>query len=708
LTGLPVGSLLPVAAGLACIALAVAVLVRRPLSRLEWSFAFGMLAFAVQSAAAWALLAGTAITGDPGPWLQLHGVAALAAPLLWGVFVAALTHRQAAIPTGWRGAMVAASGLVVAGAAVLVTGELFRFPPVSGPFEIAAVEPLGVYLAVLEILLSVAILAGLEAALRSAGVQARGRVKFLALGLGGIFLVRFYLASQLGAFRIITADSLMIGAATLLVATALMAVGIARERLRDVELTISRALLYRSVVVSVLGVYLLAVGVLAWLLNYLQIPEQAFWGSLVIFVSALLLALVLLSDRVRWRVKRFVELNLYRSKYDYREHWVAFTKRMASLVTVDEIGPQLLEALTEAVGSTRAALYLADAPGGPCRAVATLDLPASPGGVLADAPLVGRLREARDPIVLDGGADPALPAELTGAFGEGSVALPLVWRGTLTGFILLGPERTGLGYGPEDLLFMATIGEQAAGSIATAHMSEALARTREFDAFHRLTSYVIHDVKNSVSALSLLARNALTYFDDPEFQQDSIRTLSRTVERMTRLLGKLGSPGKAAELTLEPVDLAALVDEAVRPLRADARLTVLTDTRPIPLVPADAEALLQALQNLVKNAAEAIPGAGTVTVAVEGTEGAVVVSVTDTGPGMSEEFMRTSLFTPFRSSKDGGWGIGLFQARDIIEQHGGMIAVTSTPGRGTTFRVRLPVAGDTVAGVSGAWREGPA
>jgi signal transduction histidine kinase len=70
--------------------------------------------------------------------------------------------------------------------------------------------------------------------------------------------------------------------------------------------------------------------------------------------------------------------------------------------------------------------------------------------------------------------------------------------------------------------------------------------------------------------------------------------------------------------------------------------------------------------------------------------------------------MRTSLFTPFRSSKDGGWGIGLFQARDIIQRHGGMIAVTSTPGRGTTFRVRLPVAGEAVAGMSGAWREGPA
>ena len=116
--------------------------------------------------------------------------------------------------------------------------------------------------------------------------------------------------------------------------------------------------------------------------------------------------------------------------------------------------------------------------------------------------------------------------------------------------------------------------------------------------------------------------------------------------------------------------------------------------RPVPPVSADPEALLLALQNLVKNAAEAIAGRGTVTVAVDRAEDSAIVSVTDTGPGMSEEFVRTSLFTPFRSTKDGGWGIGLFQARDIIERHGGTIAVTSTPGLGTTFRVRLPIADD--------------
>jgi putative PEP-CTERM system histidine kinase len=339
--------------------------------------------------------------------------------------------------------------------------------------------------------------------------------------------------------------------------------------------------------------------------------------------------------------------------------------------------------------------------------VASVGIPASTVGVRIDAPLIASLRGAREPIGLGGGADAGLPSGLADDFGEGSVALPLVWRGSLAGFIMVGPERTGMAYGPEDLLFMATIGEQAAGSIATARMSEALARTREFDAFNRLTSYVIHDVKNSVAALSLLARNALTHFDDREFQRDSIRTLSRTVERMKALLGKLGSSSvRTVELAVEPVDLAVLLEEAVQPLRADARIQVVIDFRPVPSVSADPEALLQAFQNLVKNAAEALSGPGTVTISLDRVEDAVVVSVADTGPGMSEDFVRTSLFAPFRSTKDGGWGIGLFQVRDIIERHGGTISVASTPGQGTMFRVRLPDVGREGARIAaGAGRD---
>jgi signal transduction histidine kinase len=99
------------------------------------------------------------------------------------------------------------------------------------------------------------------------------------------------------------------------------------------------------------------------------------------------------------------------------------------------------------------------------------------------------------------------------------------------------------------------------------------------------------------------------------------------------------------------------------------------------------------VQNLVSNAAQSITGNGTVTLTTSRRDGCVVLSVTDTGCGMSEEFVRKSLFSPFRTTKKGGWGIGLYQAKGIVEAHGGTIEVSSAEGTGTTFRVSLPVAG---------------
>ena len=133
--------------------------------------------------------------------------------------------------------------------------------------------------------------------------------------------------------------------------------------------------------------------------------------------------------------------------------------------------------------------------------------------------------------------------------------VPLRWRDELTGFLLIGPERTGVSYTIEDLEFMATVGEQAAGAIVTARLSESLAQSREFEAFHRLTSFVIHDLKNSISALSLLSDNALKNVDDPEFQRDAIKTVAKTADRMKVLLRRLSSAPESAALRIEPVDL---------------------------------------------------------------------------------------------------------------------------------------------------------
>jgi len=123
--------------------------------------------------------------------------------------------------------------------------------------------------------------------------------------------------------------------------------------------------------------------------------------------------------------------------------------------------------------------------------------------------------------------------------------------------------------------------------------------------------------------------------------------------------------------------------------------------RVIITVPDGAEAVLdrrqigRVLVNLLVNAREALGGPGTIgvrAISVSGADGAreAVIEVSDTGRGMSEEFMRTRLFKPFSTTKKGGLGVGLAQSRGIVEAHGGTIDARSRPGEGTVFTLRVP------------------
>ncbi len=668
--------------------LGVLAVARPPRSVLRWSFAAGMAGFAAEALAAFVLIGQTDTPDTRLVWLKATQIASLLLLLPWGVFVATLAGRSSPDLSRNVRLGLGTGGLVVAASAVAVAYlPAFQVADVAGSFYAARVDVVGRLAVIAQLVVTVALLAGLEAALRASRRDARWRIKYLVLGLGGILLARFYFLSQTALFNVWMASYVIAGAATLLIGNIAIAASMVRDRL-GVELAVSREVLYRSVVVGALGVYLFAVGALGWLLNRLGVAEELFWGSVVVFVSALGLAAVLLSEAVRWRVKRFLARHFYRSKYDYREQWVNFTKRLGSLVTLEELAPQLLGAVVDTVGARAGVLYLKDGRHGGHHPTTAVGIRRPAQALTEDHPVLAALAR-RTPLVLEN--DPGggwLEPMVAQAFPEGTVVVALGWRGELTGFLLIGPEQTGASYTPEDLEFMATVGEQAAGLIVTARLSENLAQSREFEAFHRLTSFVIHDLKNAISALFMLSQNAQNYFDDPEFQRDALRTVAKTVDRMKALIGRLSSAPEAAALRIEPVDLAALALEAARPIVKNDRISLVKNLAPL-MAPADAEALLKVIQNLVMNAIQSIDGKGTVTLRTYEEDGQAVLSVTDTGCGMSEEFVRKSLFAPFRSTKKSGWGIGLYQAKGIVEAHGGCIEVASKEGVGTTFTVKL-------------------
>jgi putative PEP-CTERM system histidine kinase len=684
-------ALVPTLAALSSLLLAVAVVGRRRWGRVEAMFALGMLGFALEAAGV--LLHTMAQRPEEAArWLNLvHGVALLV-PVPWALFVIAL----GAVPAAWRWITAIGAGSALAAIAWSILLPPYHVVDGAGLGRVALLSTTGYYGVVLQLLTTVGVLGGLEACLRTANRDTRWRVKYLLLGLGGIFLVRFYFLSDALLFNVSRPEHQLAQTATVFVGNLVIAVSLVRGRLRGMEMTVSRHVLYRSIVVGAAGSYLFLVGALGWMLSWLGVPEMLFWGPLAVFVSALALAAVLLSDDVRWQVKRFFVRHFYRSKYDYRDQWTSFTKRLGSLLTLDELAPQLLAAVAEATGARKAALYLLDDRDGAYSMATTLGLEEPAPRLPADSPLLAAARTGRGPIILhDGSRHPWEgfhgPDGLT-TFCDVAVVVPLAWQGRLVGIMLLGPERTGAPYGVEDVEFLATVSEQAAGRIVTASVSERLARSREFEAFHRLTSFIIHDVKNAVSALSLLTRNALHNFDDRDFQRDAITTLSRTVSRMEALLGRLSAPPDIHHLQFAPVDLGELAVATAMPLVDRSRVTLVRELEPVPNVRGDADALERVLQNLVTNAVEAMDGDGQLAIRTGLRDGMIACSMSDTGCGMPAEFIKRSLFVPFQSTKKGGWGIGLYQAREIVMALGGRIEVWSEEGRGATFTILLPPA----------------
>jgi putative PEP-CTERM system histidine kinase len=354
---------------------------------------------------------------------------------------------------------------------------------------------------------------------------------------------------------------------------------------------------------------------------------------------------------------------------------------------LDSLVPELLRSVSEAIGAPKVLLYLQDDRDGQLHLAGsiggsglgpTLDvnpndfLPAK-GGRQAWPPEQWASRRPSG-----NGSRTAVGRPLATAGIAALVALP--WHGRLLGLLLVGAERTGEPYSPEDLELLATVGEQAAAVVAGAQVSERLAQSRAFEAFHRLTSFVVHDLKNAVSALSMLSRNALDHFDDREFQRDAIKTLSRTVERMKTLLGKLSSTPDTSRFQFEEVNPAQLLVDVTTSLVTGKRVALLRQIEPVPLILGDSGALERVFQNVVTNAMEAMEGEGELTLRTTFRAGQVVCSVTDTGCGMSAEFVRKSLFVPFQSTKKGGWGVGLYQVKEIVEAHRGRIEVETQEG----------------------------
>ena len=275
--------------------------------------------------------------------------------------------------------------------------------------------------------------------------------------------------------------------------------------------------------------------------------------------------------------------------------------------------------------------------------------------------------------------------------GGSPICVPLIGGEHWLGTIVLADRVRGLGYSAEEMDLLKCIGEQVAASLLKLRLTEEIMERKELEAFQAMSAFLIHDLKNAASTLGLMLENLPTHFDNPAFRQDAFRGIGSAASRINDLIKRMNA--LRHELLLKPaeLDLNLVVTEALASLNGTLDTSLITKFDQIPTISADQQQLQSVFTNLLLNARDAVGMNGRITVETARQGEWVALSVSDNGCGMTEQFIKNSLFRPFRSTKKKGLGIGMFQSKTIVEAHHGKIHVESELGVGTTFRVMLPL-----------------
>jgi hypothetical protein len=436
-----------------------------------------------------------------------------------------------------------------------------------------------------------------------------------------------------------------------------------------------------------------------------------------------------MSPRANRAVKRFVDRNFYANRYDYRREWERVSRGITPTARPEDICRQIDVLLRSVFDAERVVVHLRDdrnggfrrvhppSPGAPAEGgtgVAGGEVAGQPGPLAADNRLVRHVDELKAPLVF---RDIAQDLDLIPVVVENrdtilamkaAVCAPLHVGDDLVGLLWLSGKRGDEEYTFEDVEFLGTMARQLAAALWFAHVADQLAETRQLESLNRLSTFVLHDIKNQVSGLSLVVENARRHLADPEFQRDAMKVVERTVQNLRDLMAHVSGVGRPAVIQVGPCRVREVLDDAI----AGAGLSM--DGGPVrfaftyagdDVVMVDRGQLVRVVTNLLTNAREAVAGRGEIELGArverngaagrqrqdgEG-EGWLTVFVRDTGPGMSPEFVRESLFRPFATTKPSGLGVGLMQCKGIVEAHGGSISVESRLGRGTRFEIRVPI-----------------
>ncbi|HVM49413.1 MAG TPA: XrtA/PEP-CTERM system histidine kinase PrsK [Candidatus Acidoferrum sp.] len=690
------------ASALSAASLALTLVLQQRRTAARWAFAAGMLGFAAESICA-GLAAGPGEVAGIARWQRLAFMTLAILPGPWLLFSVTYARGNAReFLARWQ-IVIAAAFLAPIALAVLCGDETISAlaEGTSSAHLIVRLGFCGMALNLMFLLSAVMVLMNLERTFRAAVGTMRWRIKFVVLGLGVLFVARVYTGSQALLFH--GGDLMLqsVNAGALLLGCVLMLYGVLRAGLSDVSVYPSQSLLHRSLTAVVAGVYLLLVGVLAKVVAVLggdaSFPVTAF----LVLLALVGLAMLLLSDRVRLVTRRFVSRHFQRPIYDYRTVWRTFTEGTTRCVEQGELCGAVVKLVSEVFQALSVTIWLATDRKDRLNCAASTFLSREEATKLSleatdAAEVITALRAHPEPLDIDASKElwaAALRRSNPVEFRKGGnrVCAPLIAGGELLGLLVLGDRVGAVPYTVQDLDLLKCVSEQAAASLLNIELSQKLSQSKQLEAFQAMSAFFVHDLKNTASTLSLMLQNLPVHYQDPQFREDALRGISKTVTHINEIIGRLTELRHELALRSIECDLNDLVVETLKAQDSGGDVRFRQELRPLPKIRVDPAQIRKVITNLVLNARDAVPSGGEIRVETSRNNGWVVLAVADNGCGMTSEFIQRSLFRPFQTTKRKGIGIGMFHCKMIVEAHRGRIEVESAPGKGTAFRVFLPV-----------------
>jgi putative PEP-CTERM system histidine kinase len=546
------------------------------------------------------------------------------------------------------------------------------------------------------IILSIAGLIFVEQLFRNTPHYKRWSIKFLCIAVGALFAYDFYMYSDALLMRRV--DENIWGARGYIYACVmpLIAISALRTRRWSTNIQISKNFVFHTATLFGAGLYLVAMAAGGY---YIRIYGGT-WGSvaqiLFLFGAAILLGLLLFSGYARAKLKIFLAKHFFRYKYDYREEWLRLIKSMSNENSAQKVRYKAITALADIVESPAGMLWIRDSAGNYALSV-NWNMPSVQETVHSGGALPRFFGKKEWVVDLDEVNDvPELYNQLRlpewlANMSQSWLIVPLMHQNNLMGFVILARSRVPHKINWEDRDLLLTVARQVTSYLALVEANEELFNTRQFDAFNRLSAYVVHDLKNLVAQLALVTSNAAKHKHNPAFMEDAMMTVESATAKMRKMLQQLRK-GASASGELAPVSIAEVLKEVVRLRSNDRPIPVLICEQQSIRILANRDRLISVLEHVVQNAQEATQGEGEVKVTLSEERDNAVISVEDNGCGMDEKFVQERLFKPFQTTKgNAGMGIGVYEGREYVHSMGGSMTVTSELGNGTAFFIRFPI-----------------